>query len=263
MPLLSHLIMLPYLSDVPIAPTTCLGLDTDPATLGDDTAALASFCGELIKAGGHVVPIVSLPLNKQEARVRQLTEAGFKLSNVWLLDPFEAIDSEDPYFGNWYRSFLLRRVQVAEIVGVTHYIDSSAEVKELFERILPKVVFIPVGAITPPPAAAKPSRPIPVTRSEGVDYICPPGMIEPIQVEYSVNPPTYTLPPSALVEAPSTYVEEIPKVSIPPDDANSQRPKGHCFDTGKPRVFYVDAPGVSPSFEIDCSTDPPTYHYYR
>ena len=206
-----------YLSNVPIAPSTCLGLDTDPATLGQDTAAISSFCDELTKAGGRVVPIVSLPLNKQEERVRQLTEAGFQRSNVWLVDPYEENGSENPYFGNWYRSFLLRRVQVAEILDVTHYIDSSAEVKELFEQFLPKVVFIPVGAIAPPPLPnPKPSRPRPAIPTEGVDYICAPGMIEPIRVEYSIKPPTYTLPPSAYVEAHTAEAKVNKRASIPP-----------------------------------------------
>lgn len=132
-------------SEIPLSPSTCLGLDMEEAA-NRYPLFFTALATKVKDSGGRVVVIAGVAPEKQEAVAERLSKIGLQHDGVfympkWDVD-YEDIARECPHreelgaYGSWF----WLKVHIAEQTGVTHFVDDGAQLWTIFRRFLPNVV---------------------------------------------------------------------------------------------------------------------------
>jgi hypothetical protein len=178
--------MLEPISEIPVSPSTCLGLDL-VTTVTADPAFFSAIAAKVKQGGGRVIVIVSRPNEERTSTVQELARYGLQYDDVVFLPPIEEAVKVCPYreaLGH-YGSYLWHKVHCAELAGVTHYVGQQPLVMDLFRRFLPSVATHYPRELYPRDAF----EPIPAL----VTYVGAQGVIDTIECDLSTTPPTYRI----------------------------------------------------------------------
>jgi hypothetical protein len=186
-------------SEIPLLPSTCLGLD-EFWVIRVNPAFFAALAAKVKESGGRVVVIVQRQPAEHAGVLPELEGYGLRYDAIgfipnWL-EALEACPYPDAMCP--IGRYLWHKVRIAEENGVTHYVDDDAEVRNLFRVLLPNVALYDPRELCSwdRPAFLKanvsPYNPPPVVVPTHV-YAQAQGMIQGVECDLSTTPPTYTV----------------------------------------------------------------------
>jgi hypothetical protein len=132
-------------SEIPLSPSTCLGLDMEEA-VNRYPLFFAALATKVKKSGGRVVVIAATIPSQHAAMVAKLEKLSLPNDGVFLVPPWdvddEEIGKECPYWQELeaYGSWFWLKAHIAEQTGVTHFVDEGAQLWRVFSMFVPNVV---------------------------------------------------------------------------------------------------------------------------
>ena len=132
-------------SEIPLLPSTCLGLDMEEA-IAKYPLFFTALATNVKESGGKVFIIAPRPPCEHCATIDELGRLGLPHDGVFFLPAWdvedEEIGKECPHWDELgaYGSWFWLKAHIAEQVGVTHFIDEGAQLWSIFRRFLPNAI---------------------------------------------------------------------------------------------------------------------------
>jgi hypothetical protein len=188
----------PY-SEIPLLPSTCLGLD-EFWVIRVNPAFFAALAAKVKENGGRVVVIVQRQPAEHAGVLPELEGYGLRYDAIGFLPNWlEALDAcPYPDAMRDIARYLWHKVRIAEEHGVTHYVDDCVEVRNLFRALLPNVALYDPRelCVWDRPAFLKSQIPPYIPPPELIPtlvYAQPQGMTQWVECDLSTTPPTYKI----------------------------------------------------------------------